>query len=211
MIRVDRTFSLYAKCAVNYKGRAESSLEPGNYLIIRKGDGSLMIHGPKKLRPLNYQPPGAVLIYRGDQLISKRKDEIIIITLLNIINYTEYEDWTNNSIDICMTENDLREQIIKNIDVILHDQIIEVTKEFQTPYGAIDILAVGSTYHVVEIKRGKAGISSCTQLLRYLGYFEEIKQPAIGWIMSPKIVEKARIYLEERGCKWVSVQHSSQS
>jgi RecB family endonuclease NucS len=211
MIRVDRSFSLYAECTVDYLGRARSSLEPGNYLIIRKGDGSLMIHGPKKLRPLNYQPPGAILKHVGDQLISKRKDEIIIITILQIINYTEYEQWTDNKIQISMTENDLREQIIRNVDSMLDDNIIEITKEFATPYGPIDILAIGSTYHVIEVKRGKAGIASCTQLLRYLGYFEEIGQPAVGWIMSPRIVGKAKTYLEERGCRWVSVQHSSQS
>jgi RecB family endonuclease NucS len=208
-IRVDRQFSLFARCTVDYHGRARSSLGLGNYLIIRKGDGSLMIHGASKLRPLNYQPSGAVLTNDGNRLISKTKNETIIIIIDQIINYYEYNGWTDNKIDICMTENDLREQIIQNINNIIGENITEITKEFITPYGPVDILAVGSKYHVIEVKRGKSSIQSCIQLLRYLDYFKEINQPATGWLMSPKITDNAKAYLKKRDCKWVSIQHNS--
>ena len=52
-------FVLYCLCDVVYDGRAYSTLERGNYLIIYKPDGSLLIHGSSKSTPRNYQSVGS--------------------------------------------------------------------------------------------------------------------------------------------------------
>ncbi|WP_281168018.1 endonuclease NucS domain-containing protein [Deinococcus peraridilitoris] len=44
------------ECEVLYHGRAMSMAEAGNYLVIIKCDGSVMVHGPKSVKPINWQP-----------------------------------------------------------------------------------------------------------------------------------------------------------
>lgn len=209
MIRIDRPFSLYATCSIEYEGRAKSTLTPGNYLIIHKGDGTLLIHGASKFNVLNYQPPGAILRREHDHLISTRKNETIKIHLQQIIHYYEFPDWSNK-IDITMTEKHLRLQIIENIGMILNDAIIETIPEFATPYGPVDLVAISSTglYYIIEIKRNKAALAGATQLGRYLSYFREIEQETQGWLMSPAISSGALEYCRKHGFHWGSVRHA---
>jgi RecB family endonuclease NucS len=58
------------------------------------------------------------------------------------------------------------------LDVV--EKTIQTIEEYETPYGPVDIVAITKeTHHIIEIKRAKAQISACTQLLRYLEYFHE--------------------------------------
>lgn len=208
MIKIDRSFILMAKCAILYNGRARSTLKTGQYLILRKGDGSLLIHGNSKLVALNYQSSGSIMLKEGNTLISKRKDEEIIIKIDHIINYIEIHNWSDNKIDISKTENDLNNHIVDHIDELTGDKITEIKREFMTPYGKVDILAVGNThYNIIETKRSKASINSCAQLWKYMEYFIQIKQPSIGWIMSPNITDNALKYLAQKNLRWKQVQH----
>ena len=45
---------LIANCSVKYEGRASSTLEDGDYLIIIKDDNTMQIQGQKLTKPLNY-------------------------------------------------------------------------------------------------------------------------------------------------------------
>lgn len=76
MIDINAAFILFANCDVLYDGRAQSTLETGNYLIIRKADGSIQIQAANKTTPRNYQSSGAVIEQRGHILISRRKKKL---------------------------------------------------------------------------------------------------------------------------------------
>jgi endonuclease len=207
-IRVSKPFILLANCEVYYDGRAKSSLVPGDYLIIRKGDGTLLIHGGSKFNPLNYQPSGAILRKEGNKLISTRKRETITIIIHSIMWYREPVEWSENKIEISRTEYDLKLQIIRDIKELTGDRTIkEVTPEFKTPYGPIDVVAITETnlFHIIEVKRGKSTLSSCAQLERYLNYFKEINTPTKGWLMSPDISKGAVQYAANRSIEWRKV------
>lgn len=167
-----------------------------------------MIHGASKMVPLNYQPPGAIMRRDGNKLISTRKEETIEITIDLIISFTEFDQWSDNSVVISKTEKDLRNYIIEHIDVLTDDTIHETTTEFKTPYGNVDLLAVGRLYHVIEVKRNKASMAACSQLLRYVNYFKEIHQPSVGWLMCPALSRGALQMLEKHGLRWRQVEHS---
>src|SRR5512146_1575401 len=47
-------------CRVIYSGRAKSTLELGERLLIIKEDGSLLVHRPVGYEPVNWQPAGSV-------------------------------------------------------------------------------------------------------------------------------------------------------
>src|SRR4051812_3895718 len=54
-------FILLADCQVFYEGRASSVLPRGHYLLVRKADGSFLVHGARLTTPLNYQGAGSRL------------------------------------------------------------------------------------------------------------------------------------------------------
>jgi RecB family endonuclease NucS len=198
-------FLLYANCEITYDGRAKSTLKRGNYIIIRKKDGTLIIHGNHQLKPLNFQQPGATLIENNTvypiTLTSSRKGETIIISIYSIFDQIELKDWSDHKIDLRFTENDLRKQVIANIELYFKN-VKEVHQEYQTKYGPIDLLVVTDIHNICELKRRMAGISACTQVQRYQKTFEI---PTKGFIMSPAISNGALKYAQEHDITFVQV------
>lgn len=208
-VRVEQSFILYANCEVIYRGRAASTLSFGNYLITHKNDGTIKIDGGSLCNPLNYQPPGAILNKKGNTLISERKNEIIKINVTNVHFYKELSAWSNNRINIVKTESNLRDYFYDNLSELLTAEIVESYKEFQTPVGNIDILAIDkhNNYYVIEIKRGKANLATCSQLERYSNYFIDIGKNVRDYIVSPDISSNARLYAQENHQIYLQVNH----
>jgi len=210
-IRVEQSFVLYAYCSVQYDGRAKSYLDPGNYLITHKNDGTLRIDGGALCTPLNYQPPGAILYKKGNRLISKRKCETIIIEIFNMHHYQELKDWSFNKIEITKTEAELRDRLYDNIEQVLNIKVKEIFKEFKTPVGLIDILVIDEhdTYHVIEVKRGKSNLATCSQLERYTYYFISIMKNVQDYIASPDISTNALNFANENFQNYLKAEHVS--
>lgn len=204
MININKPFILYATAEVVYDGRAYSILERGNYLIIYKDDGSIQIHGGNKIQPRNYQGAKSTIKLDGNILTSSNKKETIIINIYKIINISYLDNWSCNEINIRKTEKELANKIFINwCDYIDGDfEIIE--REYKTDVGDIDLIgwAADLTIHVVEVKRKKASLSDCTQLLRYI---EAIGGNSIGYLASPEIGENALRYLNKHDLKWLYV------
>lgn len=55
-----KTLVVAGNCCVRYVGRANSTLEDGERLLIIKSDGSLLVHRPTGYEPVNWQPAGSV-------------------------------------------------------------------------------------------------------------------------------------------------------
>ena len=208
-IRIEKSFTLYADCQVDYDGRAKSTLNHGNYLIIHKGDGTLLIHGGTLCTPRNYQPPGAILHKKGNKLTSVRKEETIVITIRKIWKYDEIDGWSNNRISITKTEKELQDYIVDNFKNVLGFKPLEIHKEFITPVGNIDILAIDeyNIYHIIEVKRGKASLASCSQLERYSNYFIDIMKNVCDYIASPDASSNAVNYMDEQRQIWLQINH----
>ena len=204
MINYNNAFIMYADCSVTYDGRACSTLDRGNYLIIRKQDGTLLIHGADKSPPKNYQGSGATLVAVNDGLLSIRKKEKIKIELFNIINFENLSDWSNNAINIRKTEAELVNKIVANSQEYLNVNLKSIEKEFKTPHGPIDILGTedNGTLHIVEVKRKTASLAHCSQLSRYMEVFTGNR---IGYIASPDIGKNALRYLDNHDLRWIKV------
>lgn len=204
MIDVSRPFSLFARCEVIYDGRAYSTLEVGNYLIIHKDDGSLQIHSSQKITPSNYQGPRSSLEQRGHLLISKSKKETITIIIHQIINLTYLKYWSDSEIVITRTEQDLVDKLFYNWPI--EGEFMYIFQEYQTELGNIDLLGVtfDMVFHVIEVKRVKASIPHVTQLKRYIDILAE-HHDTEGYLASPEIGERAMAYLEKCGYHWIQV------
>lgn len=179
-------------------------------MITHKNDGTLKIDGGSLCNPLNYQPPGAILYQEANKLISIRKNETIVIDIKEVLHYQELLDWSTNKISITKTEKNLRDYIYDNIEELLSIKIVEKYKEFKTPVGDVDILAIDiyGTYHVLEVKRAKANLAACSQLERYCNYFVDISKSVRDYIVSPDISEGARQYVSDNFQTYLKVNHS---
>jgi RecB family endonuclease NucS len=209
-IRVEQPFTLYAQCTVDYDGRAKSTLELGNYLIIHKSDGTLLIQGGTLCTPRNYQPPKAIMRRIGSKLVSTLKNETITITIDRIHFYKELHNWSAKKIDINKTEAQLRDKILNNIESYLGVKVKETYREFRTPVGNLDILAIDiyDTYHIIEVKRGKANLATCSQLERYCHHFTDLMKNVKDYIASPDISDNALRFSQENYQTYLKVEHS---
>lgn len=192
-------FVLFADCSIRYFGRAESTLKRGNYLIIHKNDGAIIVHGASMYKHLNYQSSGAKLEINGKTILSTRKKERLEIEIYQIYQHFIPENWSDNKIVIKYTENDLKDYIIKNIESIIGKKIKFIQREYNTAAGPVDIFVIDieGNKHLIEVKRAKATLSACSQLERY-GKSIDAKL----WLMSPQATKGCLDYCLEHDLQW---------
>jgi RecB family endonuclease NucS len=202
---LEDAFVLYGTFSVIYSGRAESELERGQYLIVHKIDGTLLVHGSTNITARNYQGPGSKLEVVDNSLISHNKSgESLTIIIHRISNVLRPVAWSRTKIKLSKSERDLVNKIIAEMDKYIPNSAL-ISIEHQTRVGPIDIYVVdiNNQEHVIEVKRGKASLASGSQLARYLGAFPK----AVGYLMSPNISKNAEIWCQEHNIKYVRVEH----
>jgi len=197
---------IYANCIINYSGRAESTSQIGNHLIIIKSDNSLIIHGNRLVLPLNYMSGKKnKIIINNSKIISTNGKETINIEIINTIHQYAPEEWSDKQIDISKTEKEIVNKLIDNIDTHFKN-IKEIIREYQTPYGPIDILVINEQYNIIEAKRKSITLNNCIQLEKYLKWFEERKLPWKGFVTGPSISQKAKEYIEKHNLNFIKVE-----
>jgi len=208
MIDVASPFILFAQCEVIYDGRAASTLELGNYLIIHKADGSIQIQAGDKTMPRNYQGAGSTLERRGHVLISKCKSETISIIIHKLYNISYLSNWSCAEIVIIRTEKELVDKLFRNWTDYIDGEFVMVRTEFLTSLGPVDLagIEVDDHYHLVEVKRGNISIQNISQLNRYVSAIRDAGKVATGYIASPKIGCRARAYCESLGFRYLRLE-----
>jgi RecB family endonuclease NucS len=186
-------FVLYAKCNVEYTGRAKSNSSIGNRLIIYKPDNTLLIHNSSGIPPLNYNR--SKIEINNNIIISKGK-ELIKITILEIFNKIELNEWSTDKIKIEGSEIDYQNYIENNIEKILKIKITKTIREFDTGTGKVDICAIdeNNTYHIIEVKRKRISINNIYQLYRYSSNLSVIHK---SYLAAPSINNKLLNELEK--------------
>lgn len=202
LLDLSKSFTLFFNGNVKYDGRASSILKDGNYLIIKKADNSIQIHGATQTTPLNYMGSGTVLSIMNNKIICKKKSEILEITINNIIN-TMYFDLSDHSIELVKSESHLVDKLCNNITnyIDLHEEYT-ITREYRTKNGPIDVLVkCGDVSHVIEAKRRTVSTSACIQVRKY---GEEFEQPIL-YVAGPKIAKPATKYIEKHGIRYIKI------
>lgn len=200
---------IFAFSRVIYRGRAESKLSWDDHLIILKPDGTLLVHGPAKREPINWQPPGSILtsfVENGKLIIRSRRDrprEIVIIEVDEI--YVLLAVNTKKGLfRIFRTESQMVDYVLRNPGFI-EEGFIPVSREYQFGYGIIDLLGRDRDGNVVicEFKRRIADIQDVAQLALYVEMFPRTKGIRIrGILVAPDITERALQALREKGLEF---------
>jgi hypothetical protein len=176
------TLIVVGNCRVRYAGRASSTLEPGERMLIIKADGALLVHRPVGYEPVNWQPPGSVfhLQASGDQLeirgVRQKPRESVTLTFASVFMVSSLDLMDSGEFVLNASEYDMHKAVLLKPS-LLEEGFKPISYEKHIEPGFVDIYGVDKNGKlvVVEVKRKTAGKEAALQLARYI---EAIKTKA---------------------------------
>lgn len=209
MIDTTRPYALFATCSVVYNGRATSTLPSGNYVVMRKADGSMSIHGSTLNTPRNYMGCNAQCQLVDGTLIFTLKKETIKVKIENIISIMYLDGWSDNPITISRTEKELSKKIFDNWGEYFTGEYFSLHLEYQSEVGIVDVLGstIDSHYSIVEVKRKTANLAAVSQLRRYVEHFASLQgvKSVDGCLAAPAISPNALKHLTSFGYRYLPI------
>nr|WP_245681199.1 endonuclease NucS [Halorientalis regularis] len=208
--------SVFGTCTVEYEGRASSHLGPGDRLVVCKPDGTTLVHTDEGHQPVNWQPPGSTQEARLTdgrlELHSLRStpEEELLVRFAEIIQVTAYDVTDETELALEGTEEDLRERVLDNPDLV-ESGFTPLATERETPAGAVDIFGEDGQGRrvVVELKRRRVGPDAVGQLGRYVDALERdlhAEADVRGILVAPSVTDRARRLLAEQGMEFVALE-----
>lgn len=105
------------------------------------------------------------------------------------------------------SESDLSDYIYKNPEIIDED-FQPTTREYETPFGFLDIRGVDREGNIIiiEVKKQAATLNDAHQLKRYVEYFEEIEGvPVTGILVANNFSRRVMRFLSENNLDAVAI------
>jgi len=211
----DRLITIFGRCRVEYNGRAASSLDAGNRLVILKPDGTILVHTDTSQQPVNWQPPGCTHDGRleGGELhvesIRSNPEEELLVAFERVDQMVVYDGTGQSDVTVLGTEADLRDRILERPELV-EDGFEPRVTERDTSAGAVDIYGTDEADNAVavELKRRRVGPDAVSQLNRYVEALESdlhAGRTVRGILVAPSVTDRAHNLLERRGLEFVSV------
>jgi RecB family endonuclease NucS len=170
-----RTLIVAGNCKVLYTGRAKSTLEPGERILMIKEDGSLLVHRPVGYEPVNWQPAGSIFhVQTKADAIEIRAvrqkpresvrvifDEVFMVSALRLVDAGEFS--------LYASEQDMHRAILMKPS-LLEEGFKPISYEKKVEPGFVDVYGVDKNGKlvVVEVKRKTAGKEAVLQLAKYI-------------------------------------------
>ena len=201
------------ECEVVYVGRAASMAEAGQYLVMVKRDGSLQVHGPRGVKPVNWQP-------RTDDLHVTVEDGRVILTAerrspAEMVRVIFLEAAFASAVALgeearfLLTGSEAQMQgALARHPHLIEEGLTVLDRELLVEVGGIDLYARDreGRFVVVELKRGKATHDAVHQLLRYVQAVRStVSADVRGILAAPAITAPARLALERAGLEFCEV------
>lgn len=198
-----KTLFLVGNCAVEYKGRASSKLEPGERILIIKEDGSVLVHRPTDYSPVNWQPPGCLFqtgISEGKlriRAVRKKVRESITIVFETIYLLVVLSLVDKGAFYLYASEEDMEKAIVAEPSLIEPGfKVIAFEKPIEP--GFVDVYGLDEKGRlvVIEIKRGTAGKTAVLQLEKYLEAMrKDAKREIRGILVAPNLAKGVQALL----------------
>ena len=170
-----RTLIVAGTCHVHYAGRANSTLEPGERLLIIKSDGSLLVHRPVGYEPVNWQPAGSVfhVEVKDDGLevhgVRQKPRESVRVTFANIYMVSSLNLLDSGDFLLHASEDDMHRAILLKPE-LLEEGFKPISWEKKVEPGFVDIYGEDKDGKlvIVEVKRKTASKEAALQLAKYI-------------------------------------------
>jgi len=211
----DALVTIFGECTVDYEGRAESTLGPGDRHVMCKPDGTVLVHTDEGHQPVNWQPPGCTHEVSVDDALVLRSErstpeEELLVRFRDVEHVAAFDVTDPEELSLSGTEEDLRERVLYDPELI-EPGFTPLSTERETPAGAVDIYGEDANGRsvVVELKRRRVGPDAVGQLARYVEALERDlhdEAEVRGILVAPSVTDRARTLLAERGLEFVSLE-----
>ena len=170
-----KTLIIAGKCHVHYMGRAKSTLEPGERLLIIKEDGSLLVHRPVGYEPVNWQPSGSVFHVQTREgnlevhAVRQKPRESVRVSFDVVFMVSSLSLTDSGEFLLHASEEDMHKAILLKPS-LLEEGFKPISYEKKVAPGFVDIYGVDKSGKlvVVEVKRRTAGKEAVFQLAKYI-------------------------------------------
>jgi RecB family endonuclease NucS len=197
-----------ADCSVDYTGRLSAHLPPARRLLIVKADGTVIVHGDRGHKALNWMSPPCTIVERtGAWTVTGAKGERLEIAITDVHLDTTLDLGAEPGLRKTGSETDLQWLLAQSPDAIAPGLRL-IAREFPTDLGPVDLLLrdAGGRTVAVEVKR-VGELAAVEQLSRYLERLNRDASlaPVRGLIVAQTIKPQTRVLAEARGIGWVEV------
>lgn len=224
-----------AECSATYTGRLDTTLGVGVRTILVKSDGTLLLHGDTKSKPLNWMPPPNIIEkkpfpakfatkmkkaeFRRHDIVGSewevrntKTGETLHIVFHRVIHVTP--EWVFDDGAALVkdgAESTMQRILSENPHFLFPSPVTLVRREYPTPIGPVDILfedtRAGVAY-AVEVKR-RGHIAGVDQLARYVEFIAEEKrwEEVRGVYAAQRITPQAQVLLDRRGLTSVTLDY----
>jgi RecB family endonuclease NucS len=207
-----------ARFSVDYSGRLDSHLPLATRLLIVKDDGTVLIHGGSKSKPLNWMSPPCRTLEQVDgdgigtwTVTHTKTGDRLVITIDEVLHDSEHHLGVDPGLQKDGVEAHLQELLAEHIQT-LGDGWSLVRREYATAIGPVDILARDATGAsvAIEIKR-RGEIDGVEQLTRYLDLMnrDPLLAPVRGVFAAQEIKPQAKVLAEDRGIRCVVLDYDA--
>ncbi len=205
-----RTLIVAGACQVHYRGRANSTLELGERILIIKADGSLLVHRPVGYEPVNWQPSGSIFHVQtqGNTIevhsVRQKPRENVKVTFERVFMVSALSLNDSGEFLLYASEEDMHRAILLKPS-LLEEGFKPISYEKKVEPGFVDVYGVDrdGKLVVVEVKRKTASKEAVLQLARYI---EAIKEKANrelrGVLVAPSLGKDVQRLLATMGLEF---------
>jgi RecB family endonuclease NucS len=170
-----RTLIVAGNCKVLYSGRAKSTLEPGERMLIIKEDGSLLVHRPVGYEPVNWQPSGSVFHVQTKawsievHAVRQKPRENVRVIFYEVFMVSALSLADSGEFSLHASEKEMHRAILMKPS-LLEEGFKPISYEKKVEPGFVDVYGVDKNGKlvVVEVKRKTAGKEAVLQLAKYI-------------------------------------------
>ena len=170
-----RTLIVAGTCHVHYVGRARSTLELGERLLIIKSDGSLLVHRPVGYEPVNWQPSGSIfhVQVKDDELevhgVRQKPRESVRVAFTKVYMVSSLNLSDSGDFLLHASEDDMHRAILLKPE-LLEEGFKPISWEKKVEPGFVDIYGEDKNGKlvIVEVKRKTASKEAALQLAKYV-------------------------------------------
>ena len=189
------TLIVVGNCRVRYAGRATSTLEPGERILIVKRDGALLVHRPTGYEPVNWQPAGSVFTVETNEkeikirAVRQKPRESVTLTfdalfLISMLNLSDSGEFLLHA-----SEDDMHRAILLKPE-IFEEGFKPISWEKKVEPGFVDIYGEDKNGKlvIIEVKRKTAGKEAALQLSKYIEPIKtKINRELRGVLVAPSV------------------------
>jgi len=202
-----KTLLLVGNCWVDYKGRANSKLEPGERIVMIKEDGSVLVHRPAGYEAVNWQPPGCIFHSRVKdgvlqiRAVRRKPAESLRIYFNNLYLLSIMKLKDAGEFSLYASEEDMQKAVLLKPSII-EEGFKPISFEKKVEPGFVDVYGIDRQGRlvVVEIKRKAAGRDAVLQLSKYVKAVQGIVNREVrGVLAAPEMAKGTQKLLETLG------------